>query len=267
VISKQASAVETRGGLEPLWPVPARVRALSTTRAGGFSAASWGLASGAGAGLNLGAHCGDSISDVARNRERLASWLPGPVLWLEQVHGTSVLDADQMPQGAAESVLPRADASITTRRGLVLAVLTADCLPILLSSDDGEAIGVVHAGWRGLAAGVVEATMQALDRRSGPKRWIAWLGPAIGPGNFEVGDEVRAAFCDLNPKAQVAFVPGLVPGKWYADLFMLARQRLVSAGVDQVCGGGLCTVADPERFYSYRRDRVTGRMASLIWID
>lgn len=267
MISMQASAIETSFGLEPRWPVPRRVHALSTTRMGGVSAGRWGLASGAAGGLNLGAHCGDLSRDVATNRERLACRLPGPPRWLEQVHGITVFDADQASDADADGPAPRADASITTRRALVLAVLTADCLPILLSSEDGEAIGAVHAGWRGLAAGVVESTLRALELRAGPRRWLAWLGPAIGPTRFEVGQEVHDAFCAVDREAHAAFSPGVAPGKWYADLYQLARQRLARAGVTQVFGGGLCTVSDRDRFYSYRRDRETGRMASLIWID
>lgn len=267
MISMQASAIETSFGLEPSWPVSGRVHALSTTRTGGVSSGRWGLASGAVGGLNLGAHCGDSSSDVAINRERLVARLPGPPCWLEQVHGITVFDADQAFDPRAAGPAPCADASITTRQGLVLAVLTADCLPILLSSEDGEAVGAIHAGWRGLAAGVVEATLQALEQRCASRRWLAWLGPAIGPARFEVGQEVRDAFCAVDRKAHAAFSCAAKPGKWYADLYCLARQRLSAVGVTRVFGGGLCTVSDRERFYSYRRDRETGRMASLIWID
>ncbi|MEK9721350.1 MAG: peptidoglycan editing factor PgeF [Quisquiliibacterium sp.] len=257
---------ETTFGLLPLWPVPAQVRAISTTRSGGVSSGNWGLSGGGVGGLNLGASCGDSDADVARNRQILGSWVPGPPLWLEQVHGIAVFDAD-LDQASAVSKPPRADASITTRPGVVLAVLTADCLPILVSSVDGQAVGAIHAGWRGLAAGVVEATIKVLTSRCGDRQWVAWLGPAIGPGNFEVGDEVRAAFCDLDHRAQAAFSVGKATGKWYADLYQLATLRLAAAGVTTVLGGGLCTVADHDRFYSYRRDRQTGRMASVIWID
>ena len=272
------------GLLLPDWPAPAGVRAFVTLRAGGFSRGAWGLADGAAGGWNLATHCGDDPDAVRRNRARLRASLPAEPCWLEQVHGTAVHDADAgtaaagMPDadgrsidaipaaGAARPGLPRADAAVTTRRGVVLAVLTADCLPVLLSNRSGSVVGIAHAGWRALAAGVLERTLDALAARAADRDWIAWLGPAIGPASFEVGDEVREAFVAVDASAAEAFTAGRAAGKWQADLFLLARQRLAAAGVSSIHGGGECTVSDAVRFYSYRRDRVTGRMASLIWL-
>jgi hypothetical protein len=229
------------------------------------SAGPFGLHDGAPGGLNLGAHVGDDPAAVRENRARLEAALPGPVRWLEQVHGTAVHDADAPWSGSAP---PVADAAVATRPGTVLAVMTADCLPVLLADASGSVVGAVHAGWRGLASGVVEAAVDAVRARAGVDAAIvAWLGPAIGPSAFEVGDEVRQAFCDLEAADSVAFAPGAVPGKWWADLYALARRRLASRGVRDVAGGGLCTVADPARFYSHRRDRRSGRFASLVWLS
>ena len=257
---------DTIDWLLPDWPAPAAVRALSTTRAGGVSRGPWGLADGGAAGLNLGARCADDDEAVRENRRRLARALPAEPVWLEQVHGVEVFDADSRAPGGS-CTLPRADAAITTRRGTVLAVLTADCLPVLLADAGGTAVGIAHAGWRGLAAGVLERTVAALERTGSGRGWLAWLGPAIGPSRFEVGDDVRDAFTRDDAAAARAFVPAGTPGKWFADLFWLARRRLARAGVTQVHGGGLCTFSDAQRFYSFRRDRETGRMASLIWLD
>jgi YfiH family protein len=260
--------------LLPQWEAPASLRVLSTLRDGGVSRGPWGLADGSPGGWNLGAHCGDSASDVAENRLLLRERLPAEPIWLEQVHGTDVLDADRFlaangtdqESRATPGTRPRADAAVTTRRGVVLAVLTADCLPVVLTSRLGTAVGVAHAGWRGLAGGVLENTVRALDRARPGERWIAWLGPAIGPTRYEVGDDVRDAFATEDAGAASAFAPAGAPGKWHADLYALARRRLARAGVRDVAGGGLCTASDPQRFYSYRRDGVTGRMASLAWI-
>lgn len=235
----------------PDWDPPPAVRAAVTTRHGGVS-------QGPYASLNLATHVGDDPQAVAENRRRLreALSLPAPPLWLDQVHGTAVW------AGGAEGGC--FDAAFTDQPGVVLAVLTADCLPVLLASAYGHEIGIAHAGWRGLAAGVLEAL---LDRFTTPPDQIhAWLGPAIGPSAFEVGEEVREAFLVHAPEAAMAFVPSR-PGHWHADLFLLARQRLAARGVRAIHGGGVCTFSDPERFYSYRRDGVTGRMASLIWRD
>lgn len=242
--------------LIPDWPAPPGVRALVTTRtcAGGQSAAPY-------ARFNLAAHVGDAAAVVAANRQRLHHVpfdVPAEPIWLSQVHGTRVVTA----QDAA--VNAEADASVTHTAGLVCAVLTADCLPLLLCAEDGSTVAAAHAGWRGLAEGVIEATVAAM--RSEPMRLLVWLGPAIGPAAFEVGDEVRDAFVSRDSHASAAFVSH-GPGKWLCDLYLLARQRLAALGVARVYGGGLCTFGDAQRFYSYRRDGVTGRMASLIWID
>ena len=236
----------------PEWPAPATVRALITTRAGGVS-------QGAYASLNLGDHVGDEAAAVAENRARLALLLPDSPLWLRQVHGTGVADTRSARAGC------EADASMTRESGRVLAVLTADCLPVLLADDTGSAIAVAHAGWRGLVAGVIERTVDALNLE--PGRLVAYLGPAIGPSAFEVGDEVRHAFVAPDAEAAAAFVPGGTAGKWFADLYMLARQRLARLGTTRVFGGGFCTHGEADRFFSHRRDRVTGRMASLIWLE
>ena len=251
------------GGLNPDWSPPPGVGSLVTTRSGGVSAGPYGALDGAPTGLNLGAHVGDDPAAVTTNRGRLAAGLPAPVRWLDQVHGTVVHDAD----AGDPELPPRADAAITTRSDIVLAVLTADCLPILLATDDGGVIGIAHAGWRGLAAGVAEATVAAMRARAqAPRRIVAWLGPAIGRAAFEVGSEVRDAFCGIDPAAADAFERGRHPGRWHADLVRLARQRLGRLDVGDVRGGGLCTFADSTRFWSHRRDGHGGRMASLIWI-
>ncbi|MCG6951013.1 MAG: peptidoglycan editing factor PgeF [Betaproteobacteria bacterium] len=236
----------------PDWNVPAAVRALVTTRAGGVSG-------GAHAALNLGLRCGDEVDAVLENRRRLRALLPAEPLWLRQVHGRNVLFAEQV--AAAEH---EADASVTTRPHRVCAVLVADCLPVLLADERGEAVGVAHAGWRGLASGVIESTVAAFP--CAPTRLVAWLGPAIGPKVYEVGDEVRAAFLVHDAAAASAFVPTR-PGHWLADLYALARQRLSACGVRQVGGGGFCTYSETERFFSFRRDRITGRMAALVWLE
>lgn len=238
--------------IRPDWPAPARVQALSTTRAGGVSLPPYDS-------LNLGVHVGDQSADVAANRAVLRGQLPGEPCWLNQVHGTRVVDAAQ-----PESV-PHADAVVSRRAGAVCVVMTADCLPVLLCDRAGSVVGAAHAGWRGLQGGVIEATAAAMQIP--PSDIIAWLGPAIGPNAFEVGDEVRAAFVGDAAIAAAAFRPSTTSGKWLADIYLLARQRLQALGVNSISGGDLCTVTDRERFFSYRRDGVTGRMASLIWLD
>jgi hypothetical protein len=234
----------------PDWPLPPGVRAASTTRVGGVSA-------GAFHGFNLGDHVGDDPSAVAANRVELtqALALPAPPAWLAQVHGRVIAGPDDSPG-------VRADARYAERPGVVCAVLTADCLPVLLCSDDGREVAAVHCGWRGLAAGIVGCAVARFD--AAPGAISAWLGPAIGPAAFEVGAEVRDAFMTADSGAGACFVAGN-SGRWLADLFGLARRALAAAGVQRVYGGGVCTVADPQRFYSYRRDGRTGRMASLIW--
>lgn len=238
----------------PDWPVPDRVKAIVTTRKGGVSG-------GAYDSFNLASHVGDDPGGVAANRAALRAILPGEPFWLEQVHGTAVV----MPEtGSGEPAPPAADASCSRQPGAVCVVMTADCLPVLFCDDAGSVVAAAHAGWRGLCAGVLERTVDAMG--VAPERLHAWLGPAIGPEAFEVGDEVRTAFLREDAGAAAAFTVGKEQGKWLADLYLLARLRLARAGVVRVFGGGFCTYADAERFYSYRRDRVTGRMASLIWL-
>lgn len=235
----------------PQWPAPENVRAVQTVRTGGYSLPPW-------ASFNLAGHVGDDPAHVAANRQLLAAHLPHPPCWLEQVHGTTVVDAAAAPSGSI------ADASFSHGPGSVCVVMTADCLPVLFCARNGSAVAAAHAGWRGLQAGVLEQTLAALAVP--PEDVLAWLGPAIGPENFEVGGEVRAAFMATDGEAQRAFRPG-APGKWWCDLYLLARQRLEKAGVRHIYGGEECTVADSARFFSYRRDGVTGRMASLIWLQ
>ncbi len=239
--------------IRPLWPAPPQVRALATTRAGGES-------SGAYASLNLAEHVGDDPERVEANRRRLRELLglPGEPLWLAQVHGCAVVVGEEALSGC------EADASVAFGPGWVCAVLTADCLPLLLCNRQGTRVAAVHAGWRGLAAGVVEA---ALERIGGAgEDLLCWLGPAIGPGAYEVGAEVRECFLDQDPQAAEAFHPQGDGRRWYADLYRLARRRLARQGVEAVYGGDCCTYSEPERFFSFRRDGTTGRMASLIWL-
>lgn len=237
----------------PDWPAPPRVRALATTRIGGFS-------TGAYASLNLAMHVGDDPDIVSRNRALLreAARLPAEPIWLQQIHGTQVWTG-----GPVESP-PVADAAVTMSRGEVCAVLTADCLPVLFCVDDGSAVGAAHAGWRGLAGGVLEATIAAM--RVPPNRLLAWLGPAIEPAAFEVGGEVFERFVARNPRHERAFARN-ARGRWQADLYALARIELHSLGVDRIYGGGFATFADSKRFYSYRRDQQTGRMATVVWME
>ena len=235
----------------PDWPAPANVRALITTRAGGVSR-------GPHASMNLAAHVEDDPAAVAENRRRLRARLPAEPLWLDQVHGTRAVCAERSP------ATPQADAAYTRRPGTVCAVLTADCLPVLLCDEAGTVACAAHAGWRGLAAGVIEAAVQAMD--APPEKLLACFGPAIGPQAFEVGADVREAFVSRSAGAAAAFA-ARENGKWLADLYLLARQRLNASGVTHVFGGGACTFAEAERFYSFRRERVTGRMASLIWME
>lgn len=234
----------------PDWPAPPGVRALQTTRGGGLSRGPY-------ASLNLGDHVGDVAAAVRLNRERVQARLPGPPLWLQQVHGTVVVDAATAPPGVA------ADGAVAFRPGLVCAVMTADCLPILLCDRAGSAVAAIHAGWRGLAAGVIEAGVAALGRPG--KECLAWIGPAIGAAHFEVGEDVRQAFAARDAGTQAAFAPA-PGGKWLADLECLARRRLAAAGIQAVYGGGQCTAAQPERFFSHRRDGVSGRQGSFIWL-
>jgi len=235
----------------PDWPAPHNVKALQTTRSGGVSAAPY-------ASLNLGDHVGDAPPAVERNRMLLESLLPSEPVWLKQVHGTMVADA------GLTSCWPQADACVSSHPGAVCAVMTADCLPLLLCDEQGSVVGAVHAGWRGLCDGVIEQTVRSMN--VAPATLMAWLGPAIGPQAFEVGEEVRAAFVARQQEAAAAFVPG-ANGKWFADIYQLARLRLNALGITRTYGGGLCTYTDRARFFSYRRDGATGRMGTFIWLE
>jgi YfiH family protein len=251
-----------------VWPGNPRVRGLFTGRRGGRSDGAYAGGDGGG-GMNLGAHVGDHPRTVAENREILAGMLAGarPV-WLEQVHGRDVVDLEAAR--ATQAGCPRADASLVTRPGLAASVLVADCLPVLLAAPGGLGVAAAHAGWRGLCAGVLERSAAALAERCrcDPAHLQAWLGPAIGPACFEVGAEVREAFGAHSEAALRAFEPGAAPGKWMADLFALARMRLLEAGLEpaSIFGGGICTVSEPSLYYSFRRDRITGRQAGLVWL-
>jgi len=236
--------------IRPRWPSPPSVRACATTRIGGVSRGPW-------AGLNLGGHVDDDPQAVAKNRARLSAQLglPAEPQWLSQVHGTQVCRPGQP--------LARADACFEDRPGRVCVVMTADCLPVLFCNAAGTRVAAAHAGWRGLLAGVLEQTVATFD--DPPERIMAWLGPAIGPWAFEVGDEVRVEFVAESAASALHFQPHGA-GHWLADLYGLARDRLAAVGIGQVSGGDFCTFSDPVRFFSYRRDGVTGRMASLIWL-
>jgi polyphenol oxidase len=236
------------------WNLPRGVRAAFTTRAGGASIPPWNS-------FNLGTHVGDEPSAVAANRSRLAGLLElsEEPAWLNQVHGTEVVDLDARPKG---NVPATADASIATLPGRICVVMVADCLPVLFASRDGKRVAAAHAGWRGLVAGVLERTVSAMGIV--PSELSAWLGPAISQPHFEVGDEVRDAFVAVDRGAGERFVPN-ERGRWQADLVGLAGRRLSAIGIKDVSGGEWCTFADRERFYSYRRDGKGGRMAALIW--
>lgn len=236
------------------WPALPRVRALCTLRQGGVSLAPFDS-------FNFGQRVGDEPQALRTNLQRLAAavQLPAEPQWLEQVHGCAVADLDS--PGSRQ-----ADAAVTRTPGRVCAIQTADCLPVLLAATDASAVAAAHAGWRGLAAGVLGRSVEALRAAATPGVGLqAWLGPAIGPDCFEVGDEVRAAFCDVDASAAAAFVAN-ARGRWQADLYALARRALAAAGVTQVSGGGWCTFTQASQFYSYRRAARTGRMVSLVWI-
>lgn len=237
--------------IKPDWPATDNVRALVTTRIGGASQRPF-------ESFNLADHVGDDPLAVAKNREILRTFLPTEPRWLKQVHGTIVAKADNLNHPI------EADASVAFKTGVVCAVLTADCLPVLFCDTHGTRVAAAHAGWRGLAAGVLESSVAAMQ--CDPTDIMAWMGPAIGPQAFEVGEEVREAFVANLPQSVAAFTEGQ-PGKWMADIYELARLRLVRAGVSRIYGGGLCTYNDAERFYSFRRDKTTGRMASLVWLQ
>jgi YfiH family protein len=259
--------------LRPAWDVSPRVRALVTTRSGGVSLPPYGRwidGREAAGGLNLGMHTGDDPAHVAENRARLASLAGVRAAWLEQIHGDSIVHAQDVPLDPPA----RADASVTTAPGVACVVMVADCLPVLLCDADGRAVGAAHAGWRGLVAGIVEKTARRVAdlAQCAPAMLHAYLGPAIGPRAFEVGDEVRDAFLAAAAPAEqeaveCAFIARAdAPGKHWADLYALARLRLARLGVTSITGGDHCTVTDRAHFFSYRRDGVTGRMAALIWL-
>lgn len=235
----------------PDWPAPANVKALQTTRRGGVSAAPYDS-------LNLGEHVGDEPLKVAHNRMLLSHLLPSEPVWLEQVHGALVVNAD------TASCLPMADACTARHRASVCVVMTADCLPVLLCDKQGSVVAAAHAGWKGLVAGVIEATVQAMN--VAPQNLMAWLGPAISQDAFEVGEEVRAAFVAAHPQAASAFAAGQ-SGKWLADIYALARTRLNALGITQIYGGNYCTYRENDKFFSYRRDGKTGRMGTFIWLE
>ncbi len=277
-ISSAVSIDMPQDWIRPDWRAPAAVHGFMTTRNGGFSVGAYGGAPSRArdgppsaahtGGMNVGVNCGDDPAVVARNRALLRSLLPSEPRWLHQVHGTRVLDLDDisidpinihkaMPDGL------QADAVVTRRSSTICAIQVADCLPVLFCDADARVVAAAHAGWRGLAAGVLEQTVAAMGVPAG--QVMAWIGPGIGPQHFEVGDEVRAAFLDADADAGQAFVP--LPGsKWLADLPSLAKGRLRRHGVVNIHVHDECTVSDPERFYSFRRDRVTGRMAAFIWL-
>lgn len=249
------AAAERLGWIIPDWPAPAGVNAVCTTRHGGESQPPFDS-------LNLGDHVGDNALTVAANRQRIGDvlHLPAEPLWLEQVHGTAVSNTDTVDADG----YPQADASVALKPDQVSIIMTADCLPVLFCDRAGTRVASAHAGWRGLCEGVLENTLKQLDCAADDV--LVWLGPAIGAEQFEVGDEVRAAFMQHDSAAEAAFIAGEQPGKWLADIYLLARQRLQQQGIEHIYGGGLCTVSDSERFFSYRRDGQTGRMASLIWL-
>lgn len=236
----------------PDWPMPATVKACSTTRHGGISKFPYDS-------LNLGTHVGDIATSVIANRQSLVeqAGLPQMPVWLEQVHGTRVLHLD----GKAISDV-QADAVYSRVAGQVCAVMTADCLPVLFCSSAGDEVAAAHAGWRGLCAGVLEQTLAQFN--AGSSSIIAWLGPAIGPQQFEVGEEVKQAFIQIDAQFAAAFTPS--GSKYLADIYLLARLRLQAAGIHAIYGGDRCTVTEKQHFFSYRRDGITGRMASLIWL-
>lgn len=237
--------------IKPYWPAPPTIKAYTTTRVGGASLAPF-------ASFNLANHVGDDPQRIAQNRILLNEMLQLPTepVWLNQVHGTTVIQAD------TASTLLTADASYTHEPNIICAVLTADCLPILICDRNATTVAAIHAGWRGLAAGVIEHTIATLDIKQ--NELTAWLGPAIGPQVYEVGEEVRQQFIDYHPAAEIAFQPN-ANERWLANIYLLAKQRLTQCGIMAIYGGDYCTYTNETLFFSYRRDGQTGRMASLIW--
>jgi len=238
------------------WPAPTHIKAGTTTRIGGVSQSPFDS-------LNFGLHVEDNPEHVAVNRQRLREYLnlPSEPNWLDQVHGCTIANDQNYQPGQSK----QADASMTRTIGSVCAVMTADCLPALITDKDGTCVAAVHAGWRGLAQGIV---LKTVDAMSIPKQdLLVWLGPAIGPKQFEVGPEVREQFINQNRLHAKAFITGQRSDKWYMDIYQIARQQLKDHGLEQIYGGELCTFEDAKRFYSYRRDGKTGRMVSLIWME
>ncbi len=233
----------------PDWPAPANVHAMQTTRNKGYSHAPYDT-------LNLGSHVKDNPQHVAQNRQLLSQYLPSEPVWLNQVHGIHVVDA------ANTNCVPDADASFSIRENVVCVTMTADCLPVLLCNKAGTVVAAIHAGWRSLCDGVIEATVAKMSVN--PADLIAWLGPAIGPQAFEVGGEVRLQFIEKDAQSESAFISH--GDKWLGDIYQIATLRLNNLGITQIYGGGLCTYTDKERFFSFRRDGDTGRMATLIWM-
>lgn len=249
--------------IEPSWVVPEQIQALCSTREGGVSKPPFNT-------LNLGLNAGDNLEHVLQNRSILRSQLPAEPVWLKQIHGATVSTPSSRNALASGSI--EADALVSNKPNEVLSILTADCMPVLFASKHGDVIGAAHAGWRGLSGGVLENTIQemlALSPALSPEDIVAWMGPAIGPSKFEVGDDVLKAFSSqgswILPKAFEP-IPGS-PGKYLANLYLLAQDRLRSFGIEQIYGGDFCTFSDSDRFFSYRRDKETGRFASLIWIS
>ncbi len=241
----------------PDWPAPPNVKAFFTTRAGGVS-------TGVHASLNLGAHVGDVPLHVAENRRRVRELLPAAPVWLNQTHGVNVIFADTVGVSIAPPL--EADASVSETKNIVCAVMVADCLPVLFCVDDSSRVGAAHAGWRGLHSGVLERTVNAMG--ADPAKVLAWMGPAIGANAFEVGGDVFDAYTSASHEDADAFRPiAERPDKYLADIYALARLRLQRAGVTKIFGGNFCTVNEKARFFSYRRDGQTGRMAALIWLE
>jgi YfiH family protein len=234
----------------PDWPAPANVKAIQTTRLGGYSVAPYGS-------LNLGLHVQDDGLAVAKNRQLLSDYLPSEPVWLNQVHGVEVIDATK------SMCVQDADASFSKNKNVVCVTMTADCLPVLLCNQQGTAVASIHAGWRSLCDGVIEATIKMMGVES--EELMAWLGPAIGPDAFEVGSEVREAFIAQDTQADQAFKA--YGDKWLGDLYGIAKQRLNKQGLNKIYGGGECTYSTPSRYFSFRRDGLTGRMATMIWFE
>ena len=265
-MSKQDSQFQVINGLRvliPNWPAPPQIGAFCTTRGGGVSKAPFDS-------LNLGRYVNDEAAAVSENRARVRALLPAEPVWLKQVHGTRVWDADL---ASTEEVI-EADAAVTTKPNTALTVMAADCLPVLISGLDGGVIGAAHAGWRGLLGGILENTLDAMQAKTGlgdTGQYLAWLGPAIGPRAFEVGEDVRAAFHEYGQKQGLPIAADAFmaidgkPGKYWANLYQLARQRLLSKGLTHIYGGEFCTVRDQTDFFSHRRDGLSGRFAAFIW--